>query len=285
MSDCSSCTSTTCSAKDQKPQETEEQYAARQKMANRLCKIKHKITVMSGKGGVGKSTVAANVAINLARKGYKTGLLDIDVHGPSVPTLFGLTGARLEQDDAGILPLQPMPNLKLMSAGFLLQHPDQALIWRGPMKAGAIKQLLGDVAWGDLDFLIVDCPPGTGDEALAICQSIEDMDGTLIVTTPQEMAAADVRKSITFCKQLKLTVIGIIENMSGFVCPHCNGEIHPFKSGGGEKIANMYDLPFLGRIPLDIEMMNNADAGCLMDHVHQPEIFNSIIEPLTKLEG
>lgn len=285
MSDCSTCSSTSCSAKDQQPQESAEQFAERQKMAKRLCRIKHKVTVMSGKGGVGKSTVAANVAISLARKGYQVGLLDIDIHGPSVPTLFGLQEARLEQSEAGILPLLAMPNLKLMSAGFLLQHPDQALIWRGPMKTGAIKQLLGDVAWGDLDYLIVDCPPGTGDEPLAICQNIDNMAGSLIVTTPQEMAAADVRKSITFCKQIDLPIIGIIENMGGFICPHCHGEIHPFKKGGGENIAHQYNLPFLGRIPLDIELMNSADSGSMLDTEHHPEIFNTIIDPLTKLKG
>ena len=285
MSECSTCTRESCSAKNQQPQENDEQFVERQKLEKRLCKIKHKVAVMSGKGGVGKSTVAANVALTLARKGYQVGLLDIDVHGPSVPTLFGLQDARLEQDETGILPIIPMPNLKLMSAGFLLQHPDQALIWRGPMKAGAIKQLLSDVAWGELDYLIVDCPPGTGDEALAICQTITDMDGALIVTTPQEMAAADVRKSITFCKQIELPIIGIIENMSGFICPHCAGEIHPFKKGGGKTIADLFSLPFLGGIPLDIDMMNHADSGSLMDHIHHPEIFNTLIDPLTKLKG
>jgi Mrp family chromosome partitioning ATPase len=282
---CSTCASESCSAKDKQPQETPEQYADRQKLAKRLCRIKHKVAVMSGKGGVGKSTVAANVAISLAKQGYKTGLLDIDVHGPSVPTLFGLQEAGLVQDETGILPLEPMPNLKLMSAGFMLQHPDQALIWRGPMKAGAIKQLLGDVAWGDLDYLIVDCPPGTGDEPLAICQMIDDMAGSLIVTTPQEMAAADVRKSITFCNKIELPILGIIENMSGFVCPHCNGEIHPFKQGGGENMARQYNLPFLGRIPLDMDMMHKADTGSLMDGTNNTEIFNAIIDPLTKLKG
>jgi len=224
--------------------------------------IKHKIVVMSGKGGVGKSTVAVNLAVSLAEKGFRTGLLDIDIHGPSVPKLLGVEGVMATGgDEKFILPVKYSDNLAVMSVGFLMQDSDQAIVWRGPLKAGIIKQFLSDVKWGALDFLIVDSPPGTGDEPLSVIQYIEKPDGAVIVTTPQDVALSDVRKSVTFCAQLSLPVIGVVENMSGFVCPHCGTLTEIFKSGGGESMADDMGVPFLGSIPIEAQVVHSGDSG------------------------
>lgn len=226
----------------------------------RMKSIKQKLVVLSGKGGVGKSTVSANLALSLAEKGFSVGLLDADIHGPSIPTLFNLVGRNAVQQNGAIEPLE-VGELKLMSAGFLLSHPDQALIVRGPMKHKILEQLLAEVNWGPLDYLIVDCPPGTGDELLAICQLINSPDGGVIVTTPQEVAATDVRKSIQFCRKLDLPVLGILENMSGYVCPKCGEETHLFGRDGGRKTAEQFNEAFLGRIPIDPAIGLCGDAG------------------------
>jgi Mrp family chromosome partitioning ATPase len=226
-----------------------------------LERIKHKIVVLSGKGGVGKSTVAVNLAVSLAMEGNSVGLLDVDIHGPSVPKMLRLEGRTLELSKDGTVIPADFGGLKVMSIGFLLPGEAEAVIWRGPAKAGAIKQFIGGVEWGDLDYLVVDCPPGTGDEPLTVVQTLDKVDGAVVVTTPQDLAIADVRKSISFCGQLNLPVLGVIENMSGFVCPHCNGTVDIFKRGGGEAMAEEMRVPFLGRIPMDATVMTAADDG------------------------
>ena len=258
---CSSCTSTNCPAKQQKDEESLEAFLERQELASRLCQIGHKIFVLSGKGGVGKSTVAANLAVSLAIRGFRTGLLDIDLHGPSIPKLLHLEDRTLASDGKVMEPAAFGENLKVVSIGFLLRNADDAVIWRGPLKMGVIKQFLRDVNWGELDYLVVDSPPGTGDEPLSICQLIEDADGAVIVTTPQDVAITDVRKCITFCGKLDVPVLGVVENMSGFVCPHCGERTDPFKSGGGRRMATEMDVPFLGTVPLDPQVVASGDEG------------------------
>lgn len=217
--------------------------------------------VLSGKGGVGKSTVAANLAMSLALTGHRVGLLDVDIHGPSIPKLMGLEGNRPSADAAGIQPLSVSPNLKVMSIGFLLESERDAVIWRGPMKYSVIQQFLRDVAWGELDYLIIDSPPGTGDEPLSVAQLVGQPASAIVVTTPQDVAVADVRRSITFCRQVHLQVLGIVENMNGFACPHCGKTSDLFKAGGGEALASEMSVPFLGRVPLDPQVVVSGDAG------------------------
>jgi len=230
-------------------------------LENTLKKIKHKIVVLSGKGGVGKSTVAANLAITLGLNGFKTGLLDIDFHGPSIPKLLGLEKNEIQSDASGIIPVSYGNNLKVMSLGMLLQGQDDAVIWRGPMKMGAIKQLIKDVNWGELDYFIIDSPPGTGDEPLSVVQLIKDITGAIVVTTPQDIAVADVRRSVNFCEKVKLPILGVIENMSGFICPHCGKKVDIFKSGGGQTMAEDMKVNYLGHIPLEPDIVKASDEG------------------------
>jgi ATP-binding protein involved in chromosome partitioning len=258
-------------------------------LVRRLSGIRHKILVLSGKGGVGKSTVAVNLAVALAMEGWKTGLLDVDFHGPSVPMLLNMTGELLKAADGdGILPLESPYGVKVISLGFALGHTDEAVIWRGPMKMGVIKQLLADVQWGDLDYLVVDFPPGTGDEPLSVAQLIPDSDGAVIVTTPQDLSLQDVRKSINFCRQLKIPVLGVLENMSGLVCPHCGTVIDVFKRGGGETMARQMGVPFLGRIPMDPQIVGTSDEGKpFVYHARQGEsaqAFIRAIQPVLQLQ-
>jgi Mrp family chromosome partitioning ATPase len=235
-------------------------FLEHKELEDRMGLIRHKIIVLSGKGGVGKSTVSANLAVSLALAGKKVGLLDVDVHGPSIPRMLGLDGARLEIRDGAIQPVDK-GGMKVMSVGFMLQNRDDAVIWRGPMKAGVIKQFLKDVEWGGLDYLIIDSPPGTGDEPLSVCQLLKNPDGAVVVTTPQDVATADVRKSINFCRQLGMPVVGVVENMSGFVCPKCGEITDIFKKGGGERMAHEMGAPFLGRIPIDPAVGDSCDSG------------------------
>jgi ATP-binding protein involved in chromosome partitioning len=249
---------------DRSHEQDERDQAVGQKMA----RVKHKIVVLSGKGGVGKSTVSVNLATSLALEGKQVGLLDIDLHGPTVPQLLGLQDSRLDVEGQALLPVELGPNLKVMSIGFLLGERDDAIVWRGPMKAVAIQQFLGEVEWGELDYLIVDSPPGTGDEPLAVCQAIDRLDGAIVVTTPQETALANVRRSIKFCSMLDLKVLGVIENMAGFACPQCGEVTNVFSHGGGAAMAAKAGVPLLASIPLDPAIVRSGDAGMSFVHLH-----------------
>jgi Mrp family chromosome partitioning ATPase len=266
--DCAGCKETDCSAKTKQPDESAKEFIERQELASRMCRIRHKIIVLSGKGGVGKSTVAVNLAAALAMKGKSVGLLDVDVHGPSVPKLLRLEKARATASEGSLNPVPVFAGLRAMSIGFLMPDSDDAVIWRGPRKYGLIKQFLRDVAWGNLDFLVVDSPPGTGDEPLAVVQLISDPDGAIVVTTPQDLAVQDVRRSIRFCRELGLPVLGVIENMSGLVCPKCGERIHVFGSGGGRAMAEDMDVDFLGAIPMNPDVVASGDDGRPFVQIH-----------------
>jgi len=223
--------------------------------------VKHVIMVLSGKGGVGKSTVSVNLAYALSSHGYKVGLLDLDMHGPNIPKMLGIEEHKLAMMGNKIEPVHVTGSLSVISMAFLIPDPSTPIIWRGPMKMAAIQQFLTDVNWGPLDYLVVDLPPGTGDEALTIAQIAPNVRGAVIVTTPQDVATLDARKSAKFIEKLGLPVIGVIENMSGLICPHCGVEIDLFGKGGGKKVAEEMSVPFLGAIPLDIEMRKAGDEG------------------------
>jgi Mrp family chromosome partitioning ATPase/predicted Fe-Mo cluster-binding NifX family protein len=239
------------------------QPAEDEALSKRLSRIKHKILVLSGKGGVGKSSVAAGLAVHLAALGRKVAVLDIDIHGPSIPRLLGVEGERVVGGEGSLLPVASPTGVGVMSMGLLLQGRDDAVIWRGPLKYSVIKQFLRDVEWGDLDYLIVDSPPGTGDEPLSVAQLIKGTDGALVVTTPQAVSTSDVRRSIGFARQLELPILGVIENMSGFVCPECGAQVDVFGSGGGVSMAEEMGVPFLGRIPIDPGFVTACDEGSL----------------------
>ncbi|MGE4318528.1 MAG: P-loop NTPase [Deferribacterales bacterium] len=230
-------------------------------MEDRLSKIKYKIMVMSGKGGVGKSTVAVSLAASLHALGYKVGILDADIHGPNVPKMFGLSASGVHSGPNGLIPFETEDGLKVMSVAFLLKNEDDAIIWRAPVKHGMIEQFVADVDWGDLDFIVIDLPPGTGDEPLSVAHIIGSVDGAVIVTTPQEVALLDSRKSVTFARKLNLPIMGIVENMSGLVCPHCGETVDLFKSGGGENAAKDMGVNFLGRVPIDPMVVVQGDSG------------------------
>ncbi len=246
------------SGDDMKTEELDE----KRELEENLSRIKHKLVVLSGKGGVGKSTVAVNLAVSLVARGYTVGLLDIDIHGPSIPKLLGIEGGMPAANEQGkMVPVTYSESLRVISIGFLLQRAEDAVIWRGPLKYGVIKQFLKDVSWGELDYLIIDSPPGTGDEPLSVCQLIDNADGALIVTTPQDVALIDVKKSITFCQKLDMPIVGVIENMSGFTCPHCGERIEIFKSGGGKRMSAEMNVPFLGSIPIEKNITDGGDSG------------------------
>ncbi|HEY3364837.1 MAG TPA: Mrp/NBP35 family ATP-binding protein [Symbiobacteriaceae bacterium] len=227
----------------------------------RLSAISRRILVMSNKGGVGKSTVTANLAVSLAQQGLRTGLLDADLSGPSQPALFGMADVRVQAGTDGLIPVEPMPGLKLISSGLLLASPDDAIMWRDSYKFDFLMHLIGGVAWGPLDCLLIDMPPGTGGELIGIVDLLGRVDGAVIVTTPQQVAVLDARKAIAACRDSGVPVLGVVENMSGMACPHCGGQVHPFRSGGGEVAARSLDVPFLGRIPLDGRVMELSDEG------------------------
>jgi ATP-binding protein involved in chromosome partitioning len=248
--------------------------------------VKHKIVVMSGKGGVGKSTIAVNIAAGLANRGHSVGILDADIHGPSVPRLLGATEERLEMVDGRIRPAEVLPRLKVISIAYFLEERDAPIVWRGPVKMGALRQFIEDVDWGDLDYLIVDLPPGTGDEPLTIAQLIPKADGAVIVTTPQDVALLDSRKTVVFSENLHVPVLGIVENMAGLACPHCGEEIDLFKLGGGEKAAKELNVPFLGRVPIDPEVVNAGDEGmpivAAAPDSPSAKAFDSIVEKIVE---
>jgi len=233
-----------------------------------LKKIKNKFIVLSGKGGVGKTSTSVNLSVALSKKGFKVGIMDVDLHGPDVPRMLGLQGMLDLNENRKLNPMSYSENLKAVSIESLTGNKDDAIIWRGPIKYSAIKQFIGDVEWGELDFLIIDSPPGTGDEPLTIAQTIKDAKA-IIVTTPQEVSLADVRKSINFCKTVKMEIFGLIENMSGFECPHCGKPVNLYGSGGGEKTAQTMGIQFLGRIPFDPNVVQCGDSGTSILDTHK----------------
>ncbi|HLC00290.1 MAG TPA: Mrp/NBP35 family ATP-binding protein [Candidatus Bathyarchaeia archaeon] len=235
----------------------EQQQALRRRMA----KIKHKVAVISGKGGVGKSTVTVNLAAAFAKTGHVVGVLDADIHGPSVPRLLGLTGQQMKVGPPGAFPVPGPLGIKVVSIDFFLPEERTPTIWRGPLKMRAIRQFLTDIVWGDLDVLFIDLPPGTGDEALSIAQLLPEIDGVVIVTMPSELSRAVVKKAITFAERMGLPIIGIVENMSGFVCPTCGDRIEIFQSGGGRRMAEETGVVFLGGIPIDPKVGVASDKG------------------------
>jgi len=253
-----------------------------EKLKQNMSQIQHKILVLSNKGGVGKSLVAVNLVCSLSEKGFKVGILDADLHGPSVAKMLGFEGRKLQGSSEGIIPMRISPNLIAISMAFLIETSDAPLIWRGPLKMMALKQFLGEVEWGALDYLIVDSPPGTGDEPLSICQLIPELEGGIIVTSPQKVALLDSRKCINFLKNLNISILGIIENMSGLKCPHCGKNINLFKSGGGEKVALEFNIPFLGKIPIDINLVESSDEGkpyiLQYKNSETAQVFNKIFE-------
>lgn len=226
-----------------------------------LTTVKNKIAVFSGKGGVGKSTVSVNLAAGLAERGYKVGLLDIDLHGPSVPRLLNLVEERTMMKDNKILPVNYGENLQVISVGFMLAHQDDALIWRGALKIKVLNQFMNDVAWGELDYLIIDSPPGTGDEPLTILQTLGPDTKAVIVTTPQTVATDDVKRSINFCKKMGNSILGLVENMSSFVCPETNKEYNIFGKGGGKLLSEEYNVPLLASLPIDPSVVEAGDKG------------------------
>lgn len=234
-----------------------------QNLKKNMSKIKHKIAIISGKGGVGKSTVAANLATAFALSGHKNrvGVLDVDIHGPCIPKLLGVKGAKLQVTPDGAYPVTNSEGIKVVSMDFLVANQETPIVWRGPLKMRAIKQFLSDFLWGELDFLFIDAPPGTGDEPLSTMQLLPEMDGTIIVTIPSQVSEDVVKKAVSFSRQMKIPIIGIVENMSGFVCPKCGETINILGAGGGKRLAEELNVPFLGQIPMDPKICEEADKG------------------------
>jgi len=268
----------------------EAEYLGQEKrLKEKMAKVKHALIVMSGKGGVGKTTVAVNLAYVLSLAGRTVGILDADIHGPNIAKMLGIEKRSLYGFDSGIQPVEVSDRLRAVSIALTGNDSDQPIIWRGPMKAAVIRQFLADVNWGELDYLIVDSPPGTGDEPLSVCQLIPHVAGAIIVTTPQDVAVLDARKSICFAKELKIPVVGIIENMSGFTCPRCGNEIDIFKRGGGETAAKELNVSFLGRVPFQPEFVECADRGtpfaALGEKSKTAETFMGIVEKIKGFIG
>ncbi|MGE5575548.1 MAG: Mrp/NBP35 family ATP-binding protein [Ignavibacteria bacterium] len=248
-----------------------QQSTEQQRLKDAMGKINHKIAIISGKGGVGKSTITVNLATSFAMQGKRVGVLDADIHGPSVPRLLGLEGQQAKISPEGVYPVDGPLGMKVMSIDFFL--PEQApTIWRGPLKMRAIRQFLSEVEWGTLDYLFIDLPPGTGDEPLSIAQLLPDIDGVVIVTMPSELSSSIVKKAITFAERLKMPIIGVVENMSGFICPHCKEKIEIFKSGGGKKMAQEMGVDFLGSIPIEPEVGADSDRGTPFVLAHKDSV-------------
>lgn len=257
-----------------------------QKLTHRMEKIKHKIAIISGKGGVGKSTITANLAMAFASKGDKNmvGVLDADITGPCIPKILGVRDQKLLGGPPGLFPAIGPYGIKVASMDFLLPNDESPVIWRGPLKMRAIQQFLSDIVWGELDFLFIDLPPGTGDEPLSIMQLLPEMDGVIIVTIPSEVSQIVVKKAVTFSRQLKIPIIGILENMSGFICPHCGEQTDIFNKGGGKKIAKDLDVPYLGKIPIDPTICLDSDKGTAFVSEHPnsyaSKVFLDIVEKI-----
>jgi len=255
-------------------------------LRTRMKKIKHKIAVISGKGGVGKTVIAVNLAIAFALQGHenRVGLLDADLHGPCVPKMLGMEDQKLRVGPIGAFPALGPLGVKVASMAFVLEGKEVPVVWRGPLKMRAIQQFLSEIAWGELDFLFIDLPPGTGDEPLSVLKLLPEMDGVVIVTIPSEVSQNVVGKAITFSRQLNVPVIGVVENMSGFVCPDCGKETHIFRTGGGEKVAQESSVPFLGSIPLDPRVCEASDLGhpFIMENPDSPasKAFMEIVEKI-----
>ena len=249
--------------KDKQPVDTFQNpvLQQQQQLKQRMSKIKHKIAVISGKGGVGKSTITVNLAAAFAMHGNRVGILDADIHGPSVPKLLGLTGQRLKVGPPGAFPVTGPLGIKAVSIDFFLAEEGLPTIWRGPLKMTAIRQFLSDIVWGELDILFIDLPPGTGDEPLSIAQLLPEIDGVIIVTMPSDLSRSVVKKAITFAQRLGMPIIGVAENMSGFICPKCGEKTDIFPAGGGKKLAEEAGVAFLGSIPIDPQVGINSDKG------------------------
>jgi len=266
----------------------EEKTTQADQIKQRMSKIKHKIAIISGKGGVGKTLVAINLAMGLARNSRtnKVAILDADLTGPCVPKMLGLQGKKLESEPDGIRPIIGPDYIKVVSMAFLLPSDDSPVIWRGPLKMGAIRQFLSEVSWGEVDYLLVDLPPGTGDESLSILQLLPDMDGVIIVTIPSEVSQAVVKKAVTFARKMNVPILGIVENMSGMICPHCGELIDVFSKGGGAKVSDEMDVELLGSIPLDPKVAADSDEDIpfIVKHPDSPasKIFTEIIKKIEK---
>ena len=276
-----------CSKSDGCTDPRKQNYDEKQRLQHKMSKIKHKIAVISGKGGVGKSTVTVNLAMAFAMHGYvdSVGILDADIHGPCVPKMLGLRGHRLQANPIGVFPVIGPMGIKAVSMDFLLPGDETPVIWRGPLKMKAIQQFLSDITWGELEFLFIDLPPGTGDEPLSVMQLVPNMDGVIIVTIPSEVSQVVVKKAATFARQLGVPIIGIIENMSGFVCPKCGTEVNIFKVGGGQKMADDLSISFLGSIPIDPEICSDSDNGLpfIIGHANSPAT-KAFMEIVNKIE-
>jgi ATP-binding protein involved in chromosome partitioning len=275
-----------CSEANERTDPRKEKYEEEQRLKLKMSRIKRKIAIISGKGGVGKSTVTVNLAMAFAMHGYanNVGILDADITGPCVPKMLGLHGQRLPTSPAGISPALGPMGIKVVSMDFLLPSEESPVIWRGPLKMKAISQFLSDIVWGELEFLFIDLPPGTGDEPLSIMQLIPEMDGVVIVTIASEVSQIVVKKAVTFSRKLDIPVIGVIENMSGFICPKCGTETNIFKAGGGQKMAEDMSVPFLGSIPIDPEICRDSDNGMpfIIEHADSPatKAFTEIVKKI-----
>ena len=267
------------------PEQRKQQMAEQDRLiAERGAKIKHKIAIISGKGGVGKTTLATAFANMLAADGLTVGLLDTDITGPNVPLMMGIEGQRPAMSGEFLVPIDSSTGVRVMSMGMLAQDRDTPVIWRGPLRGMAVRQLIADVEWGALDYLIIDLPPGTGDEPLTVAQSLPAADGVVVVTTPQEVSLEDCRKAINFSRRLELPVLGVVENMSGLICPHCGQRIEVFGSGGGEEMAKRLEVPFLGRIPLAPAVVEATDQGIPLGPGVVPEaVWEALSEIVAKL--
>jgi ATP-binding protein involved in chromosome partitioning len=252
----------------------------------RMKQIKHKIAVISGKGGVGKSTVTVNLAAAFALHGKRVGILDADIHGPSVPRLLGLTGQQVKVGPPGAFPVTGTMGIKVVSIDFFLPEQKTPTIWRGPLKMTAIRQFLSEIVWGELDILFIDLPPGTGDEPLSVAQLLPNIDGVVIVTMPSELSRAVVKKAIAFSRRVGMPIIGVVENMSGFICPTCGDKIDIFQSGGGKKMAEETGVLFLGSIPIDPKVGVDSDKGSpfVIEHADSPAA-KAFVEIVKKVES